>query len=138
MILSFFTPFVAVINSIPKCVMGGACVALYGFIAVSGLQMLKRVDLGNNKNLFVVSAILVTGIGGLALNFGTNATTGGPLLTITSLATAFIFGIVTNLVVNGGHIGTGEDEIDPLTGSVKGMGDVQVEDTNAKKNSKKK
>ena len=138
MVLSFFTPFVAVINSIPKCVMGGACVALYGFIAVSGLQMLKRVDLGNNKNLFVVSAILVTGIGGLALNFGTNATTGGPLLTITSLATAFIFGIVTNLVVNGGHIGTGEDDIDPLTGSVKGMGDVQVEDTNAKKNSKKK
>ena len=138
MILSFFTPFVAVINSIPKCVMGGACVALYGFIAVSGLQMLKRVDLGNNKNLFVVSAILVTGIGGLALNFGTNATTGGPLLTITSLATAFIFGIVTNLVVNGGHIGTGEDDIVPLTGSVKGMGDVQVEDTNAKKNSKKK
>lgn len=133
MILSFFTPFVAIINSIPKCVMGGACVALYGFIAVSGLQMLKRVDLGNNKNLFVVSAILVTGIGGLALNFGTNATTGGPLLTVTSLATAFIFGIVTNLVVNGGHIGTGEDEIDPLTGSVKGMGDVQVEDTNSKK-----
>ena len=27
--------------------MGGACVALYGFIAVSGLQMLKEVDLQN-------------------------------------------------------------------------------------------
>ena len=55
MILSFFTPFVALINSIPKCVMGGACVALYGFIAVSGLQMLRKVDLGNSKNLFIVS-----------------------------------------------------------------------------------
>lgn len=77
MILSFLTPFVVLINSIPKCVMGGACVALYGFIAVSGLQMLKKVDLGNNKNLFVVSAILVTGIGGLALNFGKNSATGG-------------------------------------------------------------
>ncbi|MGN1161441.1 MAG: uracil-xanthine permease family protein, partial [Candidatus Fimenecus sp.] len=102
MLLSFITPFVALINSIPKCVMGGACVALYGFIAVSGLQMLKKVDLGNNKNLFVVSAILVTGIGGLALNFGTNSATNDPLLTITSLATALIFGIITNLVVNGG------------------------------------
>lgn len=44
-LLSFFTPFVTVINSIPKCVMGGACIALYGFIAVSGLQMLKQVDI---------------------------------------------------------------------------------------------
>lgn len=133
MLLSFITPFVAIINSIPKCVMGGACVALYGFIAVSGLQMLKKVDLGNNKNLFVVSAILVTGIGGLALNFGTNAATGGPLLTITSLATALIFGIVTNLVVNGGKMGTGEDEsADALTGAAENMGKVEFEDSNKK------
>ena len=133
MLLSFITPFVAIINSIPKCVMGGACVALYGFIAVSGLQMLKKVDLGNNKNLFVVSAILVTGIGGLALNFGTNAATGGPLLTITSLATAVIFGIVTNLVVNGGKMGTGEDEsADALTGAAENMGKVEFEDSNKK------
>ena len=76
MVLSFFSPFVAVINSIPKCVMGGACIAMYGFIAVSGLQMLKKVDLGNNKNLFVVSAILVCGIGTLAFNFGKNEITG--------------------------------------------------------------
>ena len=137
MILSFFTPFVAVINSIPKCVMGGACVALYGFIAVSGLQMLKRVDLGNNKNLFVVSAILVTGIGGLTLNFGSNATTGGALLTITSLATALIVGILTNLVVNGGHMGTGEDEVDALSGSVEAMGKARFEDTNTKKKQRK-
>lgn len=133
MLLSFITPFVAIINSIPKCVMGGACVALYGFIAVSGLQMLKKVDLGNNKNLFVVSAILVTGIGGLALNFGTNSATGGPLLTITSLATALIFGIVTNLVVNGGKMGTGEEETaDALTGAAENMGKVEFEDSNKK------
>ncbi|MEG1706084.1 MAG: solute carrier family 23 protein, partial [Clostridia bacterium] len=69
-ILSFFTPFVVLVNSIPKCVMGGACIALYGFIAVSGLKMLKNIDLGENKNLFVVSAILITGIGGISLNFG--------------------------------------------------------------------
>ncbi|MBR2522850.1 MAG: uracil-xanthine permease [Clostridiales bacterium] len=103
MILSFFTPFVAIINSIPKCVMGGACVALYGFIAVSGLQMLRRVDLNNNKNLFIVSGILVTGIGGLTLEFGTNKLTGGPILTITSLAVALLFGFITNLIVNNGR-----------------------------------
>lgn len=98
-VLSFFTPFVTLINSIPKCVMGGACIAMYGFIAVSGLQMLKKVDLGDNKNLFVVSAILVTGIGGLAFNFGTNKLTGGAAFSITSVAAALIVGLITNLIV---------------------------------------
>jgi uracil permease len=136
MVLSFFTPFVAIINTIPKCVMGGACVALYGFIAVSGLQMLKKVDLGNNKNLFVVSAILVTGIGGLTLEFGTNKTTGSALLTITALATALIFGIITNLVVNGGKMKTDDEMTDPITAHVKHISEVEVEDTNAKKKTK--
>lgn len=128
MLLSFFTPFVALINSIPKCVMGGACVALYGFIAVSGLQMLKKVDLGNNKNLFVVSAILVTGIGGLALNFGTNPATGGALITITSLATALIFGIITNLIVNNGKMEADEEASDALSSSAKNMGNVDFDE----------
>ena len=133
MVLSFFTPFVALINSIPKCVMGGACVALYGFIAVSGLQMLKRVDLGSNKNLFVVSAVFVTGIGGLTLNFGSNPATGGPLLTITSLATALIMGIITNLVVNEGHLISDEDT-DGLTAAAANMSEVDVEDLEKKEN----
>ena len=100
MILSFFSPFVTVINSIPKCVMGGACIAMYGFIAVSGLQMLKTVDLNDSKNLYVVAAILVTGIGGLTLNFGTNKITGGALISFGGLATALIIGLITNLIVN--------------------------------------
>lgn len=104
MVLSFFTPFVVVINSIPKCVMGGACIALYGFIAVSGLQMLHKVDLSDSRNLFVVSAILVCGIGGLYFGFGSNAITGGALLNITSLAVALIVGIVTNLIVGNGKL----------------------------------
>lgn len=129
MLLSFFAPFVALINTIPKCVMGGACIALYGFIAVSGLQMLKKVDLGNSKNLFVVSSILVTGIGGLTLNFGFNKTTESPILTITSLATALIVGLITNLIVNNGKVGEVDETTDGLTGATKSMGDVEVEPT---------
>ena len=120
-LLSFFSPFVTVINTIPKCVMGGACVALYGFIAVSGLQMLKEVDLGDNRNLFVVSAILICGIGGLALNFGTNKLTGGALLSITSIATALIVGIITNLIVNIGR--KKEDTKDELSAEVSAIDD---------------
>ncbi len=127
MVLSFFTPFVALINSIPKCVMGGACVALYGFIAVSGLQMLKKTDLGDSKNLFVVSAILVTGIGGLTFEFGYNQITGGAILTITSLAVALIVGIVTNLIVNGGKMNA-DEMTDALSGAVENMGEVEIKE----------
>ena len=90
-ILSFFTPFVEFVNTIPVCVIGGICIALYGFIAVSGLKMIQRVDLGEAKNLFVVSSILVTGIGGLTLKFGA--------IEITGIATALIIGILVNLLV---------------------------------------
>ncbi len=108
-VLAFFSPFVAVIHSIPKCVMGGACIAMYGFIAVSGLQMIQKVDLNNSKNLFVVAAILVCGIGGLFFGFGTNTAIGGPLLQITALAAALIVGIITNLLVGGMKKGNKEE-----------------------------
>lgn len=92
-VVSFISPFVAFVNSIPSCVMGGVCMALYGFIAVSGLKMLQPVDLNKNRNLFVASTILIAGIGGLTLNFGK--------VTITSIACALILGIIVNLVLSG-------------------------------------
>ncbi len=90
-IISFISPFIAFVNSIPSCVMGGVCMALYGFIAVSGLKMVQNVDLNKNKNLFVVSVILIAGIGGLTLNFGS--------VTITSVACALILGILANVLL---------------------------------------
>lgn len=92
MLISCINPFVAFVNSIPSCVMGGVCMALYGFIAVSGLKMIQKVDLEANKNLFVVSTILIAGIGGLTVNFGD--------ITITSIACALILGILANLMLN--------------------------------------
>ena len=129
-VLSFFTPFVALINTIPKCVMGGACIALYGFIAVSGLQMLKKVDLGNNKNLFVVSAILVTGIGGLVLDFG-HKEDGSVIIEISTLAVAMLVGIITNLIAHNGKMATGEEvevENAGLAAAAEGMKDVIVDE----------
>lgn len=98
-LIAFFSPFIALIETIPVCVLGGVCLALYGFIAVSGLKMLQNVDLGESKNLFVVSAILVTGIGELALKFGL-ATKGKAIVTITNIATALIVGILTNVILS--------------------------------------
>ncbi|MBR5507141.1 MAG: uracil-xanthine permease [Clostridia bacterium] len=91
-VISFISPFIAFVNSIPSCVMGGVCMALYGFIAVSGLKMVQQVNLSLNKNLFVVSVILISGIGGLTLTFGK--------ITITSIACALILGIITNLILS--------------------------------------
>ncbi len=91
-LISFFGPFVTFLATIPSCVMGGVCVTLYGFIAVSGLKMLQDVDLNDNSNLFVVSAILISGIGGMALKLGQ--------VTLTEIACALILGIIVNLILS--------------------------------------
>lgn len=102
MLVSFVSPFVALINMLPKCVMGGACIAMYGFISVSGLQMLKDVDLSDHRNLYPVAAILVIGIGGVTLDFGKNNLTGGALIQITALALAMAVGIIVNYITHSG------------------------------------
>ena len=91
-VLSFILPFATFLATIPSCVMGGVCIALYGFIAVSGLKMIQPVDLGDNRNLFVVSVILIAGVGGMVLKFGQ--------VTVTEVACALILGILVNLLVN--------------------------------------
>lgn len=93
-VISFVGPFSTFLATIPSCVMGGVCIALYGFIAVSGLKMLQKVDLQDNRNLFVVSTILIAGVGGMKLTFGK--------ITITSVACALILGILVNVVAHAG------------------------------------
>ncbi len=91
MLISFVSPFVAFLDSIPGCIMGGVCITLYGFIAVSGLKMIQKVDLEDNANLFTIAAILIPGIGGMAMEIGE--------VTITAIACALILGIITNIVL---------------------------------------
>ena len=92
-LISFFNPFVTFLASIPNCVMGGVCITLYGFIAVSGLKMIQKVNLDDNKNLFVVAIILIAGVGGLTVTFGK--------VSLTTVACALILGIIANIVLSG-------------------------------------
>ena len=92
MLISFVSPFVAFLDSIPGCVMGGVCITLYGFIAVSGLKMIQKIDLEDNANLFTVSVILISGIGGMSMAIGK--------VVITSIACALILGIVVNIILH--------------------------------------
>ena len=89
---AFVAPFVTLLATIPACVMGGVCFTLYGFIAVSGLKMIQKVDLNENNNLFTVSVILIAGVGGMVLNIGG--------VTLTAVACALILGILVNLLGN--------------------------------------
>ncbi len=91
-LISFVSPFVAFLDSIPGCVMGGVCITLYGFIAVSGLKMIQKVNLEDHANLFTVSVILITGIGGMSMAIGK--------VVITAIACALILGILVNILLN--------------------------------------
>ena len=99
---AFFAPFVTLLATIPGCVMGGVCFTLYGFIAVSGLKMIQKVDLSQNNNLFTVSVILIAGVGGMVLNIGA--------VTITSVACALILGILTNLLGSKAKVEKAEED----------------------------
>ncbi len=90
-VASFIAPFTTFLATIPTCVMGGVCITLYGFIAVSGLKMLQKVNLDKNSNLFPASIILICGVGGLRLVFGQ--------ITVTSIAVALILGILANVIL---------------------------------------
>ena len=92
-VAAFVAPFTTFLASIPSCVMGGVCISLYGFIAVSGLKMVQKVDLNENNNLFTVAVILICGIGGMTLKIGE--------VTLTEIACALILGIVTNAILRG-------------------------------------
>ena len=102
-VLAFLSPVTAALRTIPNCVMGGVCLTLYGFIAVSGFKMFQKVDLNQSKNLFIVAAILISGIGGLSLQIPYAVAANGAVtktIQITSIATALILGIVTMVVCN--------------------------------------
>lgn len=91
MILAFISPVQAFIASIPACVFGGAAIILYGYIVASGIRILQKVDINNQKNLILVSSVLSIGISGIAIGNATFALSGTAL--------ALIFGVILNTVL---------------------------------------
>lgn len=89
--LGFIAPIQAFITSIPSCVFCGSAMILYGFIAASGIKILQKVDLNNQKNLIIVSTVLSIGISGLAL--------GGTVFSFSGTALALIVGVILNLIL---------------------------------------
>lgn len=102
-ILGLFTPLTAFLQTIPACITGGVSIVLYGFIASSGMKMIinKKVDLNITRNIFIIAAILVCGIGGFTLKFGN--------VQITSTAVSMIVGILLNLILKEKKVEVKED-----------------------------
>lgn len=92
-LFGFIGKISAFISSIPTPVMGGVSILLFGIIASSGLRMMidSKLDLGNKRNLIIVSVILVIGIGEATLKIGN--------FDLHGMALAAIIGIVLNLVL---------------------------------------
>lgn len=83
----------ALLKTIPEAVLGGITLLLFGTIASVGANTLikNRIDLGNTRNLVIVSLILTTGIGGAEMCIG-NITIGG-------IGLAALVGVILNLII---------------------------------------
>ncbi|WP_163194779.1 uracil permease [Clostridium thermarum] len=96
-VLSFIGPVAMVIKNIPKPVMGGISILLFGIIASSGFRVFveNKIDFGKKKNLIVASVVIVLGISGAVLSFDVN----GAPVDINGVALATLVGIILNLVL---------------------------------------
>ena len=92
-ILSFSGTFSAVVANIPTPVMGGVSLLLFGVIAASGLRIFveQKVDFSKASNMILATLVLVTGISGVTLKFGTVELKGMALATIVGVLMALLF-----------------------------------------------
>jgi len=99
MAISFIVPVSAAINSIPGAVINGACIYLFGVIGAQGVAIMinRKVDMFSARNLAVIATILIIGLGGY-FGFPGNSIPVGSFK-LPAIATAAIFGIVLNLLL---------------------------------------
>lgn len=92
-LFSVFGKVSAILKTIPEAVLGGIMLLLFGTIASVGINNLvkNRVDMGNTRNLVIVSLILTLGIGGAEMNFGG--------ITMSGIGLSALVGVILNLVI---------------------------------------
>ena len=96
---SFLGKLAALISTIPGPVIGGISFLLYGMIGTSGLRMLvdNHVDYSKSRNLTLTSVVFVTGLSGIAVNFGDVQLTGMVLACVVAMILSLIFYILDKL-----------------------------------------
>ena len=96
---SFLGKAIGIIETIPNCVLGGACIVLYGMIASVGLRTLveNHVDFTRNRNLCIAAVMLVLAMGGAVI--GTSG------FNFSGIGLGIIVGIILNLALPDKHRG---------------------------------
>ncbi|MGI6661888.1 MAG: uracil-xanthine permease family protein [Bacillota bacterium] len=96
-VMGFFGHIAGLVNTIPRAVIGGVSIYLFGVIGAQGVALMisEKLDLFSSKNLAIVATILIIGLGGAAMPNGMIALGS---LNLPAIATAAVFGIVLNLV----------------------------------------
>ena len=92
-LLAFIGKLGALLQTIPSPVMGGIMLLLFGAIAVVGLNTLvqAREDITAPRPLSIIALILVSGIGGLAIEFGN--------FELSGIGLAGVLGVLLNVVL---------------------------------------
>ena len=98
-ICSFVGKLSMLIQTIPGPVIGGLSFLLYGMIGASGIRILvdAQVDYGKSRNLTLTSVVFVTGLSGIAVNFGDVQLTGMVLACVVAMILSLIFYILDKL-----------------------------------------
>ena len=58
-----FPKISAVFTAVPKCVLGGATLALFGVITSSGISILSKLDFSKDNNFKIVGTSIAIGVG---------------------------------------------------------------------------
>jgi len=84
-------------STIPKPVIGGAVIILFGMIASIGARTLvdNRVDFSKSRNMIIIAVILVFGLGGAVIPIKVGYTE----VRLVGMALAAIVGIVLNIIL---------------------------------------
>ena len=106
-LLAFVGKLGALLLTIPKPVMGGIMLLLFGMIAAIGVNSLvkARVDMSRSRNLVVASIILTVGIGDMTVSCGRFCLGG--------IGLAGLVGVLLNVILPG----TNENHADPSGGA---------------------
>lgn len=98
-VCSFVGKLSMLIQTIPGPVIGGISFLLYGMIGASGIRILvdSQVDYGRSRNLTLTSVVFVTGLSGIAVQFGNIQLTGMVLACIVAMGLSLIFYVLDKL-----------------------------------------
>ncbi|MFA6075541.1 MAG: nucleobase:cation symporter-2 family protein [Negativicutes bacterium] len=61
--LSFLPKFAALVLAVPSAVLGGAMIAMFGMVAVAGINTMAKADMTNIYNMLIVACSLTIGVG---------------------------------------------------------------------------